>query len=414
MPVPSLISFTTWRRVVLGAGAGAVFGIVLTAFLVLTGALAMSPGSLPPARVLAESLTEACRQLVPWLLLWLVVLPALLRVRFGQPWLALGLYTALAVVLIPRAIDVTVVSSSQWVAVGLFALVTGLPIVRAADVWLSASFFVALHIVTVSVAGLTFGGSGGYGVFDSRLAGDVLLTGDRMGPVFGMFGMLGLAWLAGAMLQHQRMIFAGTARLSRSRRDALTDFGLGLAIAAAAVSLMVIAMLATHQSRVVAVLPSIGALSASLRTILPSAVAAQCLTSYVLVSVLVLVCRRGWIAVLLATVVAMGDHLIAPGATAFTVAGVGAMTLASGAAYVATGRLWMPVALSYGWMLFAGPIFGFASGGLPVHQSWFRQDVLQYTVWSGGVHGPDASVFGIAAKLLMAGAVVAFARKDRQ
>ncbi len=412
---PVLISFVTWRRVALGAGAGAVFGIVLTAFLALTGVLSIAPGTVPAARVLAESLTRACEQLVPWLLLWLIVLPALLRVRFAQPWLALLLYTALAIVLIPRAIDVTVESSSQLVAVGLFALVTGLPIVRANDVWLSASFLAALHIVTASVAGLPFGSSAGVGIFDARLTGDVLLTGDRMGPVFGMFGMLGLAWLAGAMLQHQRLVFAGTERLWRSRRDALADFAFGLAIAAAAVSVMFMAMLVTQQSRVAGVTPSLSALSVSLSTSLPAAVAMQCLYSYVLVSVLMLLVRRGWIAVLLATAVAVGDHLMAPGTTMFTAAGAGAMTLAGGAAFVATGRLWMPIALIYGWRLFEGPVFGFASGGMVTAQSWFRQDILQYTALSGGVHGPDASVFGIVAKLLMAAAVIFFfARRDQQ
>ena len=411
---PSLISFASWRRVLLGAGVGAVFGAVLTAFLALTGALSIAPASMPAARVLAESLAHACQQLVPWLLLWLIVLPALLRVRFAQPWLALVLYTALAIVLIPRAIDVTIESTSQLVAVGIFALVTGLPIVRANDVWLPASFLVALHIVTVSVAGMPFGSSAGYGVFDSRLTGDVLLTGDRMGPVFGIFGMLGLAWLAGAMLQHQRMVFAGTERLWRSRRDALTDFAFGLAIAAAAVSVMFMAMLVTQQSRVAGVTPSISALSASLTTSLPAAVAMQCLYSYVLVSVLMLLVRRGWIAVLLATAVAISDHLMAPGTTMFTAAGAGALTLAGGVAFVATGRLWMPIALIYGWRLFEGPVFGFASGGMVTAQSWFRQDILQYTALSGGVHGPDASVFGLVAKLLMAGAVIAFARKEQQ
>ena len=398
----------------LGAGAGAVFGVLLAVFLALTGALSVSPGTLPAARVLAESLTRACVQLVPWLLLWLIVLPALLRVPIAQPWLALLIYTGLAVVLVPRAIDVDVatVSSTQLFAVGLFALVTGLPIIRAADVWLSASFLVALHIVTVSLAGLPFGGTPGLGVFDSRLSGDVLLTGGRLGPVFGMFGMLGLLWLAGAMLQHQRLIFAGAERRMPSRRDALADFGLGITLSAAAAALMFMAMLVTRQSRIAALLPSISAISSSLSTSLPSAVASQFLYSYVLVSAIVLVVRRGWIAVLLTTAVAMGDHLMAPGTSAFTAAGLGAMTLACGAAFVTTGRLWMPIALSFGWMLCEGPIFGFASGGMVAQQSWFRQDILQYTVWSGGVLGPDASVFGIVAKLLLAGAVVAVARKD--
>ena len=407
-----LISFATWRRVVLGAGAGAVFGVVLAAFLLLTSALSASPGAMPAARVLAESLSKACEQLVPWLLLWLIVLPALLRLPFGQPWLALVVYTALAVVLVPRMIDVAELSSSQLVAIGVFALVTGLPVVRAADVWLSAAFVGAVHIVTVSIVGLPFGGSGGYGVFDSRLTGDVLLTGGRMGPVFGVFGMLGFAWIAATLLKHQKTIFAGAGHVPRLRRDALGDFGFGLALSAACVSLVFIAILLTRQARIDGFEPAVSALSASAGAMLGAAVARNVLFGYVLTSIIVLVVRRGWIAVLIATSVVMGLHLTAPGTNAFTAASAGALALAAGAAFIATGRLWMPVALTFGWMLFEGPIFGFASGGITAHQSWFRQEILQYTTWSGGVLGPDASVLGIIAKLMMAGAVAVFARRD--
>jgi len=391
---------------------GAVFGVVLTAFLLLTGAVSVTPGTLSATRVLVESLTRACEQLVPWLLLWLVVLPALLRVRFGQPWLALFVYVALAVVLMPRALDLTDVSSTQLLGIGIFALVTGLPIVRAADVWLSASFLVALHIVTVSLVGLPFGSSAGYGVLESRVTGDVLLTGGRLGPVFGMFGMLGCAWVAGAMLQYQRLIFAGVAGLARSRRQALGDFGFGLIVSAACVSLMFMAMLLTQQSRIAAIAPSLAAVAQSITTRLPVAIASQWLFAYALVSVIKVVLRRGWIAVSLATIVSAGLHLSMPGTTIFTAASVAVMAIATGAAFVTTGRLWMPIALSYGWLLCEGPIFGFASGGLPMRLSWFRQETLQYTVWSGGVHGPDASLLGIIARVIMAVAVIAFARKD--
>lgn len=412
MPTSALISFATWRRVVLGAGVGAVFGLVLIAFLALTGTMSLSVSALPPVSIAQEALVRACEQLVPWLLLWLVLLPALLRIPFGQPWLALLIYVAAAVLLIPRALDIADVSSSQLVAIALVALVTGLPVVRAADVWLSASFVAALHLVTVSLAGLPFGSTAGAGVMDARLAGDVLLTGGRMGPVFGIFGMLGCLWVAGALLQHQHRVFASAASLARSRRDAFADFGFGLAVAAASVSIVFMLMLLTQQSRIAGLEPSMAAISASLHTGLPVAIAGQWLFAYVLVSVLMLTLRRGWLAVALGSAVAVGLHLTSPGTTAWTAVSVAAMSVATGTAFISTGRLWMPVALAYGWLLFEGPIFGFASGGLPVRLSWFQQETLQYTVWSGGVHGPDASLFGIAARVIMAGAVIAFARKE--
>jgi len=402
-----------WRRVLLGASTGAVFGLVITAFLVLTGVMASAVGTLPMTRIATDALVRSCEQLVPWLLLWLILLPALLRLRWGQPWLALAIYTGLAVVLVPKAIDATDLSTSQLIGLGVFALVTGLPIVRAADVWLSASFLVALHIVTVSIAGLPFGSTAAIGAFDSRLSGDVLLTGGRLGPVFGIFGMLGLAWVAGAILQHQRLVFAGTAHLASGRRAALSEFGLGIVTASAAAAVMFVTTLVTLQSRIAEVTPSVAAVSATLRTNLPAVLASQWLWSFVVISVVFVLVRRGWIAVVVATAASVTWHLMAPGTTALTASSVGAIALATGWAYVETGRLWMPIGLAYGWALCEGAIFGFASGGFPVRLSWFRQDILQYTAWSGGVHGPDASLIGLIAKAMMVVAVVYVCRVRR-
>lgn len=401
-----MITFTTWRRAVLGAGAGAVFGLVLIGFLILTGIMSTSMGSVPARQILVESLVRACEQLVPWLLLWLFVLPALLRVRFGRPWLPLFVYVALAVVLVPVALDITHVSSTERVALGLFALVTALPVIRAFDVWLSSGFVVALHLIVVSVAGLPFGTTTGYGLFDGRLTGDELVTGGRLGPVFGLFGMLGLLWVAAAILQHQRRLFADVSLGRRSRGQALGDFGVGFVIAAAAASVMFVVMVFSAQIRIEAAMPSVAALSASLGTALPRALAAEVLLSYIVTAVWLRLTRRAWIAVVGTMAVAMAWHLQTPGTTMFTAASVGATVAASSAAALFTGRLWMPVALRYGWLLCVGTIYGFPLDGWPVRQAWFRQEVLQYTAWSGGVHGPDASVIGTVAKLALVAEVI--------
>lgn len=405
-----LISSVTWRRVLFGSGIGVVFGTVLCGFVALTGMLQIVPSEMPAAKVLVEALPSICVQLTPWLLLWLVVLPALLRPRLLQPWLGLALYVAAAVVLVPRAIDIPELETSQLVAIGLLALVTGLPIARAGDSWLVASFFGAVYLVTSTIVGLPFGGSGGYGVWQSRAVGDVVLTGGRLGPVFGVFGMLGMLWLAGSLLQHQSLLFADAKRIARSRRQALVDFGLGLLLAAAAVALMFVAALAARQVRIGAMELSVAPLLASLSRQLPRAIASAFLWCYVYTGAIAATTRRPLLAAMAVALGAAAWNGWGAGATFFTAASAGALVLAQTWAYASTGRLWMPVAISFGWMLCEGPIFGFSSGGFPPQSPWIQQEILQYTAWNGGVYGPDGAVFGIAAKLLIVAALVYLGR----
>ena len=123
--------------------------------------------------------------------------------------------------------------------------------------------------------------------------------------------------------------------------------------------------------------------------------------------------RRGWIAALIASALVVWVHLQSPGTSAHTAAGAGALALAMTLAYAKTGRLWLPVGLSYGWLLFEGPVFGFPTNGFPIGHPWFRQQVLTYTTLGGGVIGPAASVFATAAKCLLVAAVIAVTRSKQ-
>lgn len=393
-----------------GGGVGVVYGAVLCAFVAITGMLQIVPSEMPAAKVLSEALTSICTQLTPWLLLWLVILPALLRLPLLQPWLGLVLYAGAAVVLVPRAIDIPDLETSQLGAIAVLALVTGLPIVRAADSWLVSAFFGGAYLVTSTVIGLPFGGSGGYGVWQSRAVGDVVLTGGRLGPVFGIFGVLGMLWLAGALLQHQHMLFADARRIARPRRQGLADFGVGLLLAAAAVALMFVATLVARQVRIGDVFIAAAPLMDTLLRDLPRAIASAFLWCYVYTGALAALIRRPAVAAALVAIAAFGWNLAAAGATALTAAGAAAMVLALSFAYVSTGRLWMPVAIGFGWAICEGPIFGFSSGGFPPASPWFQQEILQYTVWNGGVHGPDGSIFGTVAKLLIVAGIVYLGR----
>jgi hypothetical protein len=389
-----------------------LFGALLSAYLFITGILDVTRSGYPAAGLTAQALPRAAKDLVPWLLIWLFVTPAIQRIRFGRPWIALVVSAALGAALAPRLLSIENLSSTQTGALFLFWLVLTLPVVRAKDVWLPSAFFIAMHIVTVTIMGMPFG-SLGEGFFAARLHGDDLMTGGVLGPVFGFAGMLGQLWLAMSTLRHQQLLFAGASKRVASRREGLRQLAIGLTLAAAAAAVLFAVTLLSEQSRVAGVEISLSAISNSLTTALPVAIAAVIVSCAILSSLVLAVVRRGWIAAVVATAIVVALHLQSPGTNAYTAAGLAALTLAATLAFTATGRLWLPIGLSYGWLLFEGPIFGFPTNGFPIGHPWFQQQVIEYTTLGGGVIGPAASVFATAAKCLLVIAVVMVSRSEK-
>ena len=397
---------------VLGFLVGVVFGGLLAAYLFITGILDVSVSSNDTRSLLTQALPRVAKDLVPWLLIWWFVTPAIQRIRFGQPWLALLSSAGLGVALVPALLHIENLSWTQLGAVFLFGLVLTLPIVRAKDVWLPTAFFIGLHIVTVTIIGAPFGGLG-EGILSARLVGDELITGGQLGPVFGFAGILGLLWLAASVLRHQKLLFAGAPDRFQPRGQGLRQMAIGLCLAAAGVAVMFVLTLGTGQSRIAGVDLSIGAITDSLTTALPIAIASAVLSCLFLVSAVHALIPRGWIAAIVATIVTVVVHLQAPGTNAHTAAGVAALTLAATLAFARTGRLWMPVGLLYGWLLFEGPIFGFPTNGFPIGHPWFQQQVIDYTVLGGGIIGPAASAFATGGKLMLVAAVFFVTRTDK-
>lgn len=378
--------------------AGVVFGVMLTGYLFLTGMLDITASGYSTSAMLVQALPRALRDLMPWLLVWLFVTPALQRIPFARPWLALFVSAGFAVVFVPVLIGPSDPTPLQLGAVFLFSLVIGLPIVRANDVWMSATFFVGLHFVTVTLMGMPFGRLG-EGVFAARLHGDALVTGGLLGPVFGFIGMLGQLSIASSVLQNQRVLFAraSVGRRTLPRRSALRHLAFGLAVSTVGATLFFVLTIATGHSIISRFDPSIAAITSSLTTALPAAIASVIWPCLIAAMVFV-VFGRGWPAALVATSIMVLIDYQAPVGNAFTAASDGAMTLAITLAFARTRRLWMPIGLTFGWLLCEGPIFGFPTNGFPVRHPWFQQEVLRYSSMSGGVIGPAASVFAIGAK----------------
>jgi hypothetical protein len=119
-----------------------------------------------------------------------------------------------------------------------------------------------------------------------------------------------------------------------------------------------------------------------------------------------------WIALTVSAVVFGGLHAFNPGATWFSSL---AIALEAGvllaAAYVATGNLWLPIALHFSWNFCEGPIFGTALSGTATSQTLFEAHLGGPAVLTGGVFGPEAGVPALLAGLIAAAAFLIYARR---
>ncbi|OOB91037.1 CPBP family intramembrane glutamic endopeptidase [Rathayibacter sp. VKM Ac-2630] len=117
-----------------------------------------------------------------------------------------------------------------------------------------------------------------------------------------------------------------------------------------------------------------------------------------------------WIGVAATSVVFGLLHLGNPDATA-----VGAVGTALGGAlwsiaFVVTRSLWLPLALHASWNL-ALAVWGLPISGITVVPGRFSTRPTDDGILSGGSYGPEAGLFGMLALLLVAAAVLAYARR---
>ena len=396
---------------VLGFLIGALFATLLALYLFITGILDVTASTYGVRAMLIQAVPRVAKDLVPWLIIWWFVTPAVQRIPFGRPWLALLSSAALGVVLVPRILNIVGLTSTELAALFLFGLILTLPVVRAKEVWLSTAFFIGVHFVNVSIMGMPFGGLG-HGVFSSRLVGDTLITGGQLGPVFGFAGVLGQLWLAGSLLRHQRLLFAAAPTRFQPRGEGLRQLAIGLLLAAAGVSLLFVISLVTGQSSVGGLELSASAITNSLTTALPVAIAVAALSCLALVTIADRVVHRPWLAAILATAVAVVIHRQSPGTSAHSAAEFGALTLAATLAFANTHRLWMSIGLLYGWLLCEGPVFGFPTNEFQIGEPWFRQELTASAIFGGSL-GPTASLLSTGVRLLLVIAVIFVTRSEK-
>jgi membrane protease YdiL (CAAX protease family) len=113
-----------------------------------------------------------------------------------------------------------------------------------------------------------------------------------------------------------------------------------------------------------------------------------------------------WLALALSAALFGALHLANPNAT--LVAGLAIAIEAGlllGAAYQATGRLWMPIGLHFAWNFTQGGIFGVAISGNEV-VGLLRGELSGPPLLTGGAFGAEASVFAVVICTLAAFAFV--------
>lgn len=117
-----------------------------------------------------------------------------------------------------------------------------------------------------------------------------------------------------------------------------------------------------------------------------------------------------WIALGLTSLIFAVSHLPNDGVTVLAVAVTAVAGVMLGAAFMATGRLWLAIGMHFGWNYMLGTVFSVAVSG---HQAkGLVQGTLVGPEWlTGGAYGIEASVAGLAAVSLASAVLSALARK---
>ena len=102
-------------------------------------------------------------------------------------------------------------------------------------------------------------------------------------------------------------------------------------------------------------------------------------------------------------------HALNPDFTATALLGLFLAGLLLAQAYVATRRLWLPIALHLSWNVSEGPLFGFPVSGFP-SDGLLRITMTGPDAVTGGLFGPEAGLVCVVGIALASGVVYALTR----
>lgn len=118
---------------------------------------------------------------------------------------------------------------------------------------------------------------------------------------------------------------------------------------------------------------------------------------------LISVVAGSWIALLATSALFGAAHAFNPGATFVSTVAVGLEAgVLLGAAYLMTGRLWVPIGIHAGWNFAEGSLFGMATSGSRATPGLINGTVRGPTLLTGGAFGPEASMVAVIIGLVAA------------
>lgn len=222
-----------------------------------------------------------------------------------------------------------------------------------------------------------------------------------VGPALGVLVLWLYSWIT-ARLERRAVV-----ELARPRVAPLVAGTVG-GVALAAIVIGVIALLGGYQ------VTGWGTLSGALTVVgmmCAVAVAEEVLFRAVILRLL----QRAlgtWIALAGSAVLFGLVHLLNPGATLWGAVAIAVEAgLMLGAAFVATGSLWLPVGLHLGWNIALVAVFGTVTSGSDAEGSVVAA-AIEGPVWlTGGAFGPEASIVAIAVCALVTAVLLMHAQR---
>lgn len=120
----------------------------------------------------------------------------------------------------------------------------------------------------------------------------------------------------------------------------------------------------------------------------------------ILLSLLIKLLKRPWIALVLTSIVFGVLHAGNDHATVISVLSNGLGGLMYGLAFVGTRTIWFPWALHFAWNYLQATLLGFPMSGFNV-EGIIKLNLLDESWISGGLYGPEGGIVGISIRLVV-------------